>query len=166
MKLSPILTPDGRPIFSMGGNQAWKVRSHRGFVVSLEYVGTGRKSYAAMVIWPESNVVVAGEGGGAWCISRRVITDFVGFNADGKCTGGPSEHLIREARLSLNTLGKDINDKQALLALVDAVVTYAPDLVLMPATPKAIKQQLDTEPIWEVKASIKETGKVINESMV
>jgi hypothetical protein len=166
MKLSPIQTPDGRPIFSMGGKQAWKVHSHRGYVVSLEWVGQGRKSYAAMVIWPESNVFVAGEGSGAWCISRKVISEFVGFTPDGKCTGGPSEHLIREARESLNILGKDANDKQALLALVDAVVTYAPDLVLMPATPKSIKKELDDPAMWEVKASIKETGKVINESMV
>jgi hypothetical protein len=134
--------------------------------VSLEYVGSGRKSYAAMVIWPETNVAVAGEGAGAWCISRRVITDFVGFNADGKCTGGPSEHLMREARLSLNTLGKDINDKQALLSLVDAVVTFAPELVLMPATPKAVKQQLDDEPMWTVEAKNKASGKTIHEGEV
>jgi hypothetical protein len=63
-------------------------------------------------------------------------------------------------------LGKDKNDKQALLALVDAVVTFAPDLVLMPATPKSVKKELDDPAMWEVKASIKETGKVINEAMV
>jgi hypothetical protein len=166
MKLSPIQTPDGRPIFSMGGDQAYKTFSHRGFIVSLEWVGQGRKSYAAMVIWPESNVFVAGEGSGAWCISRKCISEFVGFTADGKCTGGASEHLLREAHECLTVLGKDKNDKQALLALVDAVVTYAPDLVLMPATPKIVKQQLDDAPMWEVKASIKETGKVINEGMV
>jgi hypothetical protein len=166
MKLSPILSPDGRPIFSMGGSQAYKTHHHRGFIVSLEWVGQGHKSYAAMVIWPESNVSVAGEGSGAWCIARKVISQFVGFTADGKCTGGPSEDLIREARESLAILGKDSNDKQALTALVDAVVTYAPDLVLMPATPKIVKQQLDDSPMWEVKATIKETGKVINEAMV
>lgn len=166
MKLSPIQTPDGRPIFSMGGEQAWETYGHRGFVVSLEWVGHGHKSYAAMVIWPQTNAFVAGEGVGAWCISRNVISDFVGFSADGKCTGGPSEHLIREAQEALPVMGKDRTDKQALLALVDAVVTYAPDLVLMPTTPKAVKQQLDDAPMWEVKASIKETGKVINEAMV
>ena len=166
MKLSPILTPDGRPIFSAGGEQAYKVYEHRGYIVSLEWVGRGHKSYAAMVIWPASNIFVAGEGTGMWCISRRVISEFVGFNADDKCTGGPSEHLVREARLALGTLGKDVNDQQALLALVDAVVTYAPDLVLMPATPKSVKQQLDDAAMWEVKASIKESGKVINEAMV
>lgn len=166
MKLSPILTPDGRPIFSMGGQQSFKTASHRGYIVSLEWVGNGKHAAACMVIWPETNVLVAGEGSGAWCISRRCISDFVGFTKDGKCTGGPSEHLLREAKLSLPVLGKDPLDKQAHLALVDAVVTYAPELVLMPATPKAIKEQLDNAPIWEVKASIKETGKTLHEGMV
>lgn len=150
----------------MGGKESFKTFTHKGFVVSLEWVGNGKRTAACMVIWPESNVFVAGEGSGAWCISRKAITEFVGFTADGKCTGGPSEHCFREARLSLPVLGKDINDKQALSALVDTVVRFAPDLVLMPATPKIVKQQLDNAPMWEVKASIKETGKVINEGMV
>lgn len=141
MRLSPIQTPDGRPIFSMGGNQAFKTYSHKGYVVSLEWVGQGHKSYAAMVIWPESNVFVAGEGYGAWCISRRFITDFVGFNPDGTCTGGPSEQLMREAFEAMTVLGKDKNDKQAFMALVDAVVTYAPDLALMPAKPQPANEQ-------------------------
>lgn len=166
MKLSPIQTPDGRPIFSMGGEQSFKTATHKGYVVSLEWVGNGSKSAACMVIWPETNVFVAGEGSGAWCISRKAITDFVGFNADNKCTGGPSEHCFREAKEALRVLGKDVNDKQALAALVDTVVMFAPDLVLMPATPKSIKKQLDNPGMWEVKASIKETGKVIHEGMV
>jgi len=166
MKLSPIETPDGRPIFSMGGQQSYKTDNHKGFVASLEWVGLGKKSAACLVIWPETNVFVAGEGAGAWCIGRRAITEFVGFNSDGKCTGGPSEYCFREAREALPILGKDINDKQALAALVDVVVKFAPELVLMPATPKSVKNQLDTDPMWEVKASIKETGKVINEAMI
>lgn len=101
-----------------------------------------------------------------WCIRSRVITDFVGFTDLGKCTGGPSEHCIREARLALPVMGKDINDKQALNSLVDAVVTYAPDLVLMPTTPRDVKEQLDNPGMWEVKTSIKETGKIIHEGMV
>jgi hypothetical protein len=166
MKLSPIQTPDGRPIFSMGGAQAYKTHNHRGYIVSLEWVGQGTKSYAAMVIWPESNVFVAGEGAGAWCISRKVISEFVGFTPDGKCTGGPSEHLMREASEALNILGKDKNDKQALIALVDAVVTFAPDLVLMPITPKIVKEQFDTDPMWTVEAKNKASGKTIHEGEV
>lgn len=125
----------------MGGNQAFKTQSHKGYVVSLEWVGEGQKAYAAMLIWPERTGLDDGEGNGAWCISRRVITDFVGFNADGTFTGSPSENLMREAFDALTVLGKDKNDKQALMALVDAVVTYAPDLALMPAKPQPANEQ-------------------------
>lgn len=166
MKLSPIQTPDGRPIFSMGGAQAYKTASHRGFVASLEWVGNGSRTAACLVIWPETNVFVAGEGAGAWCISRRAISEFVGFNAQGKCTGGPSEHCFREAREALPVMGKDINDKQALSALVDVVVKFAPELVLMPATPKIVKEQLATEPMWTVEAKNKASGKTIHEGEV
>ena len=166
MKLSPILTPDGRPIFSMGGAQSYKTYSHKGFVISLEWVGNGKRTAACMIIWPETNVFVAGEGSGAWCIGRNAITEFVGFTSAGKCTGGPSEHCIRECLEALPILGKDINDKQALLALVDTVVKFGPELVLMPATPKIVKEQLDNPAIWEVKASNKVTGQVMHEGMV
>lgn len=136
MKISPIQTPDGRPIFSMGGNQAWKVRSHRGYVASMEWVGNGSRTAACLVIWPETNVFVAGEGAGAWCISRRAISEFVGFTTEGKCTGEATAHCIQEARDALPVLGKDQSDEQALSALVEAVVKFAPKLMLMPATPQ------------------------------
>ncbi|XVJ69937.1 MAG: hypothetical protein HEQ39_09960 [Rhizobacter sp.] len=163
MKLSPVLSPDGRPLFSAGGGHAWKTGVHRGFVVSLEWVGEGRKAYPAMVIWPASNVFVTGEGSGMWVIARKVIVDFVGFNASDKCTGGPSEHCIREAQQALPILGKDINDKEALSALVSCVVTYAMDLVGMPLVPKAIRKELDHPPMWDIKQTDKASGKVVKE---
>lgn len=166
MKLSPIQTPDGRPIFSMGGQQSFQTFNLKGFVVSLEWVGNGKRTAACMVIWPESNVFVAGEGAGAWCISRNAITEFVGFTPAGKCTGGPSEHCFREAREALPVLGKDINDKQALMALVDVVVRCAPDLVHMPVTPQIVKEQLDNPAMWTVEATNKASGKTIHEGEV
>lgn len=136
MNFNGNMTPDGRPIFSMGGAQAYKTASHKGFVASLELVGNGSKTAACLVIWPETNVFVAGEGAGAWCISRRAISEFVGFNSQGKCTGEATAHCIQEARDALPLLGKDQSDEQALSALVEAVVKFAPELVLMPAKPQ------------------------------
>jgi len=150
-------------MYSAGGNQSYKTAVKHGFVVSLEWVGNGKRAYPAMVIWPASNVFVTGEGNGMWLIARQAITEFVGFNRDMKCTGGPSEHCLREARLALPILGKDINDKHALNDLVDVVVTFAPDLVHMPVTPKAVQQALKTPAMWEVSATNKNTGKVLNE---
>lgn len=166
MKLSPILSPDGRPMFSAGGSQSYKTFEHRGFVVSLEWVGNGKKAYAAMVIWPATNVFVSGEGCGMWLISRNCITEFVCFDANGKCTGSASEHCLREAREALATMGKDVNDKQALNGLVDAVIQFAPDLVLMPAVPMAVRKELDTPAMWEVTATDKHTGQIKHEGEV
>lgn len=166
MKLSPILNLQGMPMWSAGGNHSYKTKVHRGFVCSLEWVGEGKKSQPAMVIWPASNVFASREGAGLWVIGRRAIQEFVGFNANGGCTGGASEHCIREARLSLPVLGKDINDKEALSALVDVVVTFAPELVMMPATPARIRQELDNPAMWDVEVTNKDSGKVMSEASV
>lgn len=166
MNISPILTPDGLPMWSVGGAQSWKTATHRGYVVSLEWVGTGKKAVASMCIWPESNVFVPGSAdGGVWVIGRRAITEFVGFTADGKCTGSASEHCYRECLEALPILGKDRNDKQAFLALVDTVIRFAPELVLMPVTPRAIRQA-GAPAMWEVTAKDKNTGKVLSEREV
>ena len=166
MKLSPILSPDGRPVYSAGGRHAWKTAEHKGFVCSLEWVGEGKKSAPCMVIWPASNVLVTGEGHGMWVISRRALVDFVGFTKEGKCTGYASEHCLREAREALPILGKDRDDRFAHGALVDTVIKFADELVHMPPTPREIRNEFAGEPMWEVKASIKETGQVINHTEV
>lgn len=41
MNFTGNLAPNGRPIFGMGGKQVHKTTSFMGFVVSLEWVGTG-----------------------------------------------------------------------------------------------------------------------------
>lgn len=166
MKLSPIQSPDGRPMWSAGGRHAYKVHEHKGFICSLEWVGDGRRAQPAMVIWPASNVFVAGEGNGMWVIGRRAITEFVGFDPALKCTGSISEHCQREAREALSILGKDRNDKHALHSLCDVVLRFAPDLVHMPVTPVAVRKELDNPPMWDVIATNKASGRVINESEV
>jgi hypothetical protein len=61
-------------------------------------------------------------------------------------------------------LDKDINDKEALSALVDVVVTFAPELVLMPATPRIIKDSFEIQKMWDVSVTNKETGKTMSEA--
>jgi hypothetical protein len=165
MQLSPISTPDGRPMWSFGGERSFKTASHRGYVVSLEWVGEGKKAQACMCIWPETNVFVTGEGNGTWVIGRRAITEFVGFTPDGKCTGSASLHCYRECLEALPILGKERNDKSAFLSLVDCVVKFAPELALMPATPRSIRFD-NSNPMWEMTVKDKNTGKVLRETEV
>ena len=167
MRLSPIRSPEGLPMWSAGGKHAWKTFEHRGYVVSLEWVGNHRQARKCMVIWPMSNVFVPGSTSeGMWVISERAITQFVGFNRDDKCTGSVSEHCHRECREALPLLGKDRNDKYALHALMDAVVKFAPELVGMPAAPLALRKELRGQAMWDVVATNKSTGKTLSEASV
>jgi hypothetical protein len=167
MRLSPVVNSQGQSVFVMGGKHAWKTFEHKGFQISLEWVGQGKRSAPCMCIWPVSNIFVAGScDSGAWGISRRAITDFVGFNKDGKCTGSASIHCYRECHEALPILGKDKNDKQAFLALVDTVIKFAPELVRMPPTPQSIKKDLAGPAMWDVSATIKETGKTVSEASI
>ena len=153
-------------MFSAGGDAAWKTFEHRGFVISLEWVGDHRRAAPCMCIWPATNVFVAGNGNGIWVIGRRAISEFVGFDRDGRCTGSASEHCYRECLEALNILGKDRNDKNAFVALVDCVLKFAPELVMMPAAPKRIKRQLAGDAMWEITATNKNTGQVMSEAAV
>lgn len=165
MQLSPVLSPDGLPMWSFGGQSAWKTFEHRGYVVSLEWVGQGKKAQACMCIWPATNVFVAGSSQGTWVVGRRAITEFVGFTKDLKCTGSASEHCYRECLAALPMLGKDRNDKQAFVALVDTVIKFAPDLVGMPATPRSIRIG-SSGPMWEMTVKDRNSGRVLAEAEV
>ena len=168
MKRSPILSPEGEPVFMAGGDNCWRQHVHRGYVVSLEWIGDGRRHAPCMVIWSEApGIHVFGApqvSDGMWVISRRAITEFVGAGPDGiKVTGGPSEHCWRECREAMPMMGKDPNDKQALTALVDCIVRFAPDLVRMPVAPVRLQEEFKAPPMWDVTVTNKSTGKVITE---
>jgi hypothetical protein len=101
-----------------------------------------------------------------WAIGRNAISEFVGFGANGKCTGGASEHCYRECLAAMPVLGKDPNDKAAFLALVDTVIKFAPELVLMPSTPRWLQRRDAAAPLIEVIATNKDTGKVLSHTEV
>lgn len=167
MQLSPIRSPEGLPMWSAGGQHAWKTFEHRGYVVSLEWVGDHRRTRKCMVIWPASNVFTPGATSeGMWVISERAITEFVGFNSNDKCTGSVSEHCLRECREALPMLGKDANDRHALNALIDTVCRFAPELVSMPVAPQAVRKELRGQAMWDVVATNKATGKTLSEASV
>lgn len=169
MQLSPLLDPQGRPVWSAGGRHSYKTFTHRGWVVSLEWVisETRRRAAPCMVIWAETHVFVPGGGdNGMWAIGRRAISEFVGFNKEGKCTGGASVHCLRECHEALPVLGKDRNDKNALMSLVDTVIKFAPELVHMPPTPISLQRKEAPAPMWEITAKDKKSGRILSESEV
>lgn len=164
MHLSPIFSPSGEPIFVVGQKHSWHQATMRGFNVSLEWLGDGRRTQPCLCIWPASNIFTTSNvGHGVWVIGRRAMTDFVGFNSDGTCTGLASAHCQREAREALGMMGKDIDDLQALTALCDVVIRFAPDLVTMPVAPRAVAKDLQGEAMWDLQTTNKASGKILSE---
>lgn len=171
MHLSPILDPiTGRRPWVFGGDDAWKQFNHRGFTVSIEWAvhETRRRTPPVMAIWARDGRIAgptSGDGG-TWVITRNCITDFVGFNSEGKCTGGASMHCMREAQQALTLMGKDPNDRHAFTALVDCVVKHAEQLVACPPTPVSLQQAYQPPPMWEITATNKSDGKTLSETEV
>jgi hypothetical protein len=169
VELAPFVSPEGQPIFTAGGRNAWATHEHRGFVVSLEWTRRRRRTVPTMVIWPAHNLVrVGSQSNGMWVVTRDALIHFIGFNANDKCTGSVTGHLISEAREALALMGKDRNDKQAHSALIDCVIRYAEELNQMPPAPLTVRHELASGgvargPLWQVTATHKSTGRVIHE---
>jgi hypothetical protein len=121
-----------------------------------------------MVIWSAPNILSNGgePSTGMWAIAKSAIQEFVGFDKNDKCTGGASTFCYEQALEAMPLLGKDRNDKQAFIALVDTVIKFAPDLVHMPVAPLRVKRELADEAMWEITATNKNTGKTISEASV
>jgi len=168
MKLSPILSPSGEPMFVAGGPDAWKVTTYRDWVVSLEWYRRRRSYQKCMVIWPATRIqgVLGSKTPGKWCVAFSALTHFIGFTADGKCTGSASPYCYEQCLEALEVMGRDRNDKQSFLSLVDTIIKFGPELVTMPVAPKIVRQRAAGDPMWEVQAKNKSTGKIISEAAV
>ncbi len=165
MHVSPIEGPDGSAVFKAGGDNSWRTGTMKGWNWSLEWAKSGRKFPRVLVIWPETQGI--GTKAGFWTIAHTAMVEFLDFDRDGIATGKPSDLLFVEARYGLEIMGKDPNDKQALFGLVDLVVARGPDMALQPIAPMHVKQRLmDNNPMWEMTATNKATGKTIDESAV
>ena len=168
MEMSPILSPSGDPVFCAGGKHAYRTAQYRGYVVSLEWARRGRQTIPIMVIWAERNVLHRGGEpcNGQWVIARSALYEFVSFDKDGHCTGSASDYCISQCKQAMPLLGKDVNDKQALMSLIDTVLKFADELHYMPVAPPRVKKALAGEAIWELTTINKRTGKTISEASV
>jgi hypothetical protein len=147
MERSPILNPQGTPVFLF-----------RGLVISLEWVKGGRRKNPprAMCIWRERSplIVNANENAerGTYVINQRAITNYIEFNGNDKCTGGFNKHMLPECVEALPILGFDRNDRQALLALIDCIIKFGPELMVMPPAGARIRNALADVPLMDVSA--------------
>jgi hypothetical protein len=141
MRLSPLLDAQGRRVVRFGGQDAWLQRARRGYIVNFEWApdpDNRKRTDACIVIISET-----GTDRGSWMITRRGIMRFC--DAHNK----PTLYAFQQARQALPLLGRSTIDLE-VKTLVDVVMDSVDDLVLMPATPPAVRQDLQRAPMWEI----------------
>lgn len=149
-----ILDMEGRETYYVGGTNAWKTATYRGYNVSLEWFAGRRSTEPMLAIWPDS----AGRDAGVWGICLSSAGKYL--TTDGSAT--PECHA--EAAQVLAQVFDRVPLGIEVRALVDVVVRWLPDVILMPPTPRAVR--LDAAmaaggPLLEVTRQ--ENGKTVEE---
>ena len=135
-----LVDPKGREIFSFGGQTAHKTTTFRGYLVSLEWFVGKRSTEPMMVIQSARAGIDAGAFG--ICLSS------IGAYADP--SGGPAAGALEICKGELANLGRAPLDFEAR-ALLDVILQFAPDLILMPPAPMDVRRQESAGPMLEVE---------------
>jgi hypothetical protein len=162
MDLTHVIDPlHGRPMWAVGSGPTHLQATHRGYCVSLEWLaeGNSRDVERVLCIWP----LAQERNSGVWAICGSAAVKYAHFDTNGKPTGTPTVYAWKEARTTLT----DVFDRVALgieiAALLDVVMRYLPELVLMPPAPRGYLK--DTrQPLFEVTQKV--DGKVIQQDHV
>jgi hypothetical protein len=141
----PILGASGRPFYCMGGNSAWRTHDAGDYAVSLEWV----ENEPAMVIWSKRG------GESAFCICLSSVGKYA------TPEGLPNEEGVLELAKALPEFGRAIT-RLELHHLVDVVLCYVPELILMPPVPPEIREAAKPDPLMEI-TEVDERGKVTRE---
>lgn len=158
MRKSELVDGTGRTLFQFGGQQAFKTKVVKDYVVSFEWARDpdNRKRIAKiMAIWsarPNSH------DSGAWVLTDRAMHLF--------CDGNnrPTLHCFTEAEKALTILGR-MPLRQEIHALVDVVMACVDDLVQMRRAPNDVGQALERRPIFDIQRRTPD-GKVLSERSV
>lgn len=168
MDISPILGPNGQPVFTIGGDLAHAVHTYRGWVCSLEWVKQRRRYLRVLVIWPEvPNALPGTTAPGAWTITESAVAELLDVDRFGKATGTFRQPFADgQARAALIVMGRDPNDRAAVSSLLDAVMRFGPDVFVMPHAPRQVQERLTGGAMWDVHARARATGRTIHEGAV
>lgn len=153
MEQSPVLGPNGKPIFQVG-RIYFKQQRYKDYYVSLEWCGEGKRVEPCMAIWSATNFAAEP---GVYVIGRSSLTKFVEPN------GKPTLQAFKEAAMALPILGRSVLDIE-IHALVDTILAFVDDVVHMrPKPPRP--QEFHTAPMWEMTVRTRD-GQVIKEHTV
>lgn len=151
---SLVVGASGRALFGVGGENAWRTHEHKGYRVSLEWDETDGEPL--MLIWPATNF-----------LEREVGVFGIGRSSAGKYadpSGKPTGDCLVECAAALPTLGKAMLNIE-VHALVDVVMRFIPDLILMPPAPRAMRRAARGEALIDI-TQVDNHGKTISEVSV
>lgn len=125
---SGILDANGREAYYVGGTNSHAQHTHKGYCVSMEWFVGARSQEPMMVIWP----IAAGRNCGAWGIC---------LSSAGKLAqpdGRPTPECFTEAAEVIRDTFDRIPLAIEVNTLVDVVMRFIGDLILMPPTPRDV----------------------------
>lgn len=156
MQYAGFVNHEGHPMMLLGGQDAWKCRTIKGFVVSYEWIRDPhrRKPEAAVAIWPALRKL----DGGAWVVTRRAAAKFTDQH------NRPTPYAFLEAIQALEILGMDPMIKADAARLVDVLMDSMDDLIQMPRVPAAVAKSLEPEAMFTLERKEFRTGKVLSEA--
>jgi hypothetical protein len=151
---SLVVGASGRALFGVGGENAWRTHEFKGYRVSLEW--DENDGEPMLLIWSATNF-----------LEREVGVFGIGLSSAGKYAspdGKPTEACFVECAAALPTLGKAMLPIE-LHPLVDVVMRFIPDLILMPPAPRALRLAAKGEALMDI-TQVDNHGKTISEASI
>jgi len=144
----PVHDAQGRPLFQIGGGNAYRTHDCGEYQVSMEWDETE----PMMVIWSSK-------------INRNDFALGICLSSIGKYAtpeGTLNQEGANELALCLPCFGKDLT-KENLNKLADVVLRYTPELIAMPPKPRDVALDDLKRPLLEVEEISRDSGKRIRE---
>jgi hypothetical protein len=151
---SLLVGPSGRALFGVGGENAYATHEYKGYRVSLEWDEADGEPM--LLIWPATNF-----------LEREVGVFGIGLSSAGKYadpSGRPTPQCFEECACALPTLNKALLPIE-VHTLVDVVMRFIPDLIVMPPAPKALRRAARGEALIDI-TQVDSRGKTISEVSV
>lgn len=152
LKQSLVVGASGRALFGVGGENAWRTHEYKGYCVSLEWDESDGE--AMLLIWPATTFLEREVG--VFGIGRTSAVKYA--NPD----GSPTEECAYECAMALPTLGKNVL-RMEVITLMDVVMRFLPDLILMPPAPKHLRLAARGHALMDIEVQ-DHRGKKISEA--
>lgn len=149
---SVIVSATGQSMYGVGGQSAYAMHEFKGYTVSMEWDESDGEP--VMLIWSGLQML----GGGVFGICLSSAGKYA--NAD----GSPTVECAEECAAALPLLGRALL-RMEVHTLVDVVMRFLPDLILMPPAPRHLRLAAKGKPLIEV-SQVNQYDQTIRESLI